>query len=129
MEIETKSNWHVIFDKYKELTPNITFQPHKIFLRNDLFEKIIKSCKATNLELLKPKEKLDLCLYEDICDKQEFIIMSEKRFIQHDVENKQLEKDNENEKLETRNEKPQSRNEKLETRNEKVEMTNENKQF
>ena len=28
----------------KELTPNITFQP----VRNDLFEKIIKSCKATN---------------------------------------------------------------------------------
>ena len=32
----------------KELTPNITFQPNKIFVRNDLFEKIIKSCKATN---------------------------------------------------------------------------------
>ena len=37
--------------KYRrELTPNITFQPNKIFVRNDLFEKIIKSCKATNLE-------------------------------------------------------------------------------
>ena len=113
----------------KELTPNITFQPHKIFVRNDLFEKIIKSCKATNLELLKLKEKLGLCLYEDICDEQGFILTSEKRFIQHDVENKQLKKDNENEKLETRNEKLESRNEKLETRNEKVEMTNENKQF
>ena len=54
---ETKRNWQVIFDKYKvlltqkyskELTPNITFQPNKIFVRNDLFEKIIKSCKATN---------------------------------------------------------------------------------
>ena len=32
----------------KELTPNITFQPNKIFVRNDLFEKVIKSCKATN---------------------------------------------------------------------------------
>ena len=31
------------------LTPNITFQPNKIFVRNDLFEKIIKSCQATNL--------------------------------------------------------------------------------
>ena len=41
--------------------------------------------------------------------------MSEKCFIQHYVENKQL-------KIETRNEE-------LETRNEKVEMTNENKQF
>ena len=96
LEIETKRNWQVIFDKYKylltqkyrkELTPNITFQPNKIFVRNDLFEKIIKSCKATNLEFLKLKEKLGLCLYEDICDEQEFILMSEKSFIQHDVEN------------------------------------------
>ena len=73
----------------KELTPNITFQLNKIFVRNDLFEKIIKSCKATNLEFLKLKEKLGLCLYEDICDQKEFILMSEKKFIQHDVENKQ----------------------------------------
>ena len=47
LEIETKRNWQVIFDKYKdlstqkyrkELTPNIIFQPNKIFVRNDLFE-------------------------------------------------------------------------------------------
>ena len=53
-EIETKRNWQVIFDKYKdlstqkyrnELKPNITFQPNKIFVRNDLFEKVIKSYK------------------------------------------------------------------------------------
>ena len=64
LEIERKRNWQAIFDeckdsstrKYrKELTPNITFQPNKIFVRNDLFEKIIKSCKATNLEVLKLK--------------------------------------------------------------------------
>ena len=124
LEIETKRNWQVIFDKYKdlstqkyrrELTPNLTFQPNKIFVRNNLFEKIIKSCKATNLEFLKLKEKLGLCLYEDICDEKEFILMSEESFIQHDVENKQLKEENENEKLETRNE--------------KLEMTNENKQF
>ena len=62
LEIETKRNWQVIFDKYKdlstqkyrkELTPNITFQSNKIFVRNDLFEKLIKSCKATNLEFFK----------------------------------------------------------------------------
>ena len=40
-------------------------------------KKIIKSCKATNLEFLKLKEKLGLCLYEDICDEQELISMSE----------------------------------------------------
>ena len=30
------------------------------------------------------------CLYEDICDEKEFILMSEESFIQHDVKNKQL---------------------------------------
>ena len=64
LEIESKleSNWQVIFDKCKdlstqkyrkELIPNITFQPNKKFVRNNLFEKIIKSCKAINLEFLK----------------------------------------------------------------------------
>ena len=103
LEIENKCNWQVIFDKYKDLstrtyrrklTPNITFQPNKIFVRNDLFEKVIKSCKATDLEFLKLKEKLGLCLYEDICDEKEFILMSEESFIQHDVENKQLKEEN-----------------------------------
>ena len=119
LEIESKHNWQVIFDKYKdlstqkyrrELTPIITFQPNKIFVRNDLFQKIIKSCKATNLGFSKLKEKLGLCLYEDICDEKEFILMSKESFIQHDTENKQLKeenkklrKENENEKLEIRN--------------------------
>ena len=104
LEIETKRNWQVIFDKYKdlltqkyrkELTPNITFQPNKIFVRNDLFEKIIKICKTTNLEFLKLKGKLGLCLHEVICDEQEFILTSEEIFTQHDVEEKQLRKENE----------------------------------
>ena len=74
LEIETKCNWQAI-DKYKDLssqkyrkalTPNIKFQPNKIFVRNDLFEKIIKRCEANNSEFLKLKEQLGLCLYEDI---------------------------------------------------------------
>ena len=145
LEIETKRNWQVIFDKYKdlstqkyrkELTPTITFQPNKISLRNNLFEKIIKSCKATNLEFLKLKEKLGLCLYEDIFDEQELISMSEEIFkeekiiTQHDVKNKQLKEENgkkikeENEKVESRKEE----NEKIESRkeeNEKVESRKE----
>ena len=52
--------------------PNVTYQPNKMFVRNNLFEKIIKSCKATNLEFLKLKEKLGLCLYEDICAEKKF---------------------------------------------------------
>ena len=55
---------------------------------------MIRSCKATNLEFLKLKEnsnKILKCLYEDICDEKEFILMSGESFIQHDVENKHLE--------------------------------------
>ena len=110
LEIEIKRNWQVIFDKYKdlstqkykkELTPSITFQPNKIFVRNDLFKKIIKRCKATNLEFLKLKEKLCLCLNENICGEQELISRSDKSFkgenifTQHDVTNKQLKEENE----------------------------------
>ena len=81
LEIETKHNWQVIFDKYKDLstqkyrkklTANITFQHNKIFVRNDLFEKKFKSCKATNSESLRLKGKLGLCIYEEICDEKEF---------------------------------------------------------
>ena len=123
LEIETKHNWQAIFDKYndsstqkyrKKLTPNITFQPNKIFVRNNLFEKIIKSCKATNLEFLKLKEKLGLCLYEDICDEQELILMSEEKIItQHDVENKQLKEENEKLRKEENEKLRKEENEKL----------------
>ena len=52
--------------KYKkELTPNIKFQADRIFVRNDLFEQVIKSCKATNIEFTMLKEKLGICLYEE----------------------------------------------------------------
>ena len=106
-EIETKHSWKDYEDltRKKELTRNITFQPDKIFVRNNLFEKVIKRCKATNLEFSKLKEKLRLCLYEDIYDEKAFTLMSEECFIQHDVENKQLKEEIENEKLETRNKK------------------------
>ena len=57
-------------------------------------KKIIKSCKATDLEFLKLKEKLGLCLYEDICDEKEFILMSEESFTHHDIKIKQLKEEN-----------------------------------
>ena len=109
LEIESERNWQAIFDKCKDssrqkyrkdLTPDITFEPNEIFLRNNLFEKIIKSCKATHLEFLKLKEKLGLCLYQVIGDEQEFISTSEeifkveKIFTQHNVKNKQLKEEN-----------------------------------
>ena len=59
----------------------------------------MKSCDATNLEFIKLKEKLGLCLYEDISNEQELISMSkeifkeENVFIHPDVENEKLRKE------------------------------------
>ena len=120
LEIESKRNWQVIFDKYKdsssqkyrkELTLNITFQHNKIFVRNDLFERIIKSCKTTNLEFLKLKEKLGLCLYE-VIDEQKFISTSEEKSItQNNVKSEQLK--NGNKQLRKENEQLKKENEQL----------------
>ena len=119
--VNIKHNWQFIFEKYKdlstqkyrrELTPNITIQPNKIFVRNDLFETIVKSCKATNLEFLKLKEKLGLCLSEDICNEQE-IFKEETFFTQHDFENEQLKEENEKLRKEETEKLKNEENEKL----------------
>ena len=90
-EVETEWNWRNIFNKHgisstlkyrKELTPSIKFQLDRIFARNDLFEKIIKSCKTTNVEFLMLKEKVGLCPYEDTYNEKEFTLMPE---IQDDI--------------------------------------------
>ena len=71
-EVETESKRLNVFNKNRnkstlkyrrEITPDIKLQADKIFLRNDLFEQVIKSCKATNKEFLLIKEKLGICLY------------------------------------------------------------------
>ena len=81
-EVETESKWLNMFNKHgnkstmkyrKELTPNIKFQPDRIFIRNDLFEQIIKSCKATNVEFTMLKEKLGICTYEENYYEEEII--------------------------------------------------------
>ena len=73
-ETETESKWLNIFNKggnkstlryRRQLTPNIKFQADKIFVRNDLFEQVIKNCKATNIEFTMLKGKLGICLYEE----------------------------------------------------------------
>ena len=73
-EVETENKWLNIFNKHgnkstlkyrRELTPNIKFQADRIFVRNGLFEQVIKSYKATNIEFLMFKEKLGICLYEE----------------------------------------------------------------
>ena len=78
LEAETESKWFNIFNKHgnkstlkyrRELTPNIKFQADRIFVRNDLFEQVIKSCKSNSIEFLMLKEKLGICLYEELNEK------------------------------------------------------------
>ena len=81
-EVEAESKWLNIFNKHgnsstlkyrRKLTPNIKFQPNRIFVRNDLFEQITKSCKATNVEFTMLKEKLGICPYEENYYEEEII--------------------------------------------------------
>ena len=81
-EAETESKWQNIFNRHgnastlkyrRELTPNIKFQRDRIFVRNDLFEQITKSCKATNVEFTMLKEKLGICPYEENYNEKEII--------------------------------------------------------
>ena len=81
-EVETESRFFNIFNKHgnnstlkyrRELTPNIKIQADRIFVRNDLFEQVIKSCEATNTEFLMFKEKLGICLYEEYYYEDEII--------------------------------------------------------
>ena len=90
-EVETESKWLNIFNKHgnkstlkyrRELTPNIKFQVDRIFVRNDLFEQVIKSCKATNAEVLMLKEKLGICLYEENYYEEGIIAIQDKELIE-----------------------------------------------
>ena len=81
-DAETESKWFNMFDKHgnvltlkyrRELTPNIKFQADRIFVRNDFFEQVIKSCKATNIEFLMFKEKLGIFPYEENYYEEEII--------------------------------------------------------
>ena len=44
------------------MTPGIKVQTDKIFVKNDLFEQVIKSCKATNKEFLMLKKMWNMSL-------------------------------------------------------------------
>ena len=66
-EVETESKWLNIFNKHgnkptlkyrREITPDIKVRADKTFARNDLFEQVIKSCKATNIEFTRLKKNL-----------------------------------------------------------------------
>ena len=79
-EVETENKWLNIFNKHcnkstlkyrRELTPNINFQVDRIFGRNDLFEQVIKSCKATNAEFTMFKKNLAYVFMKKITIKKE----------------------------------------------------------
>ena len=81
-EVETESKWLNVFNKHgnkstlkyrREIAPDIKVQTDKIFVRNDLFEQVIKSCKATNIEFTMLKEKLGICPYEENYYEEEII--------------------------------------------------------
>ena len=66
-EVETENKSLNIFNKHgnkstlkyrREITPDIKVQADKIFVRNDLFEQVIKSCKATNIEFTMLKKNV-----------------------------------------------------------------------
>ena len=66
LEAETESKWLNIFNKHgnkstlkyrRELTPNIKLQADQIFVRNDLFEQVINSCKASNKRIFNFQRK------------------------------------------------------------------------
>ena len=51
--------------------PNAKFQPCRRFVRNELGERKIKSCRKASEKFLKFKEKLGLDPYKITCDEQE----------------------------------------------------------
>ena len=69
LEVESDvTNWAQIFDKCdpekqkyrQELTPNAEYQRCRVFVRNDLVERKIKSCRKSSKRFLEFKKKLGL---------------------------------------------------------------------
>ena len=105
LEVESDvANWAQIFDKCdpekqkyrQELTPNAEYQRCRVFVRNDLVERKIKSCRKSSKRFLEFKKKLGLDPNEVTCDKQDIIntlqIVFEGEIIltQYCIENKRL---------------------------------------
>ena len=79
LEVESDvANWAWIFDKcdlekQKELTPNAENQRCRVFVRNDLVKRRIKSCRKSSKRFLEFKKKLGLDPDVITCDKQDII--------------------------------------------------------
>ena len=102
-EVETEHGWINIFNKYGNLSTlkyrnNTKYSVSTwIFVRNDLFGKILKSYKAINAEFLMLKEKLGLYPYEVIYGEQDFTLISE---IQDDFEEIKISEESDEELIE-----------------------------
>ena len=105
LEIESDvANWAHIFDKCdpkkqkyrQELTPNAKKQRCRVFVRNDLVERKIKSCRKSSKRFLKFKKKLGLDISVVTCDEQDIISTLQTTFegeiilTQYCIENKRI---------------------------------------
>ena len=105
LEVESDvANWVQIFDKCdsekqkyrQELTPNAEYQRCRVFVRNDLVERKIKSCRKSSKRFLEFKKKLGLDPHVVTCDKQDIISALQVAFegeiilTQYCIENKKL---------------------------------------
>ena len=104
-EVESDvANWAQIFDKcdpekqkYRhELMPNTEFLPCRRFVRNDLVERKIKSCRKSSKRFLEFKKKLGLDPNLVTCDEQDIISALQVAFegeiilTQYCIENKRI---------------------------------------
>ena len=80
----------------QELTPNVKYQPCRVFAQNDLVEKKIKSCWKSSKRVLEFKKKLGLDPDVVTCDEQviintlEVIFEGEIIFTKYCIENKRV---------------------------------------
>ena len=105
LEVESDvTNWAQIFDKCdpekqkyrQELTPNAEYQRCRVFVRNDLVERKIKSCRKSSKRFLEFKKKLGLDPNLVTCDEQDIISALQVAFegeiilTQYCIENKRI---------------------------------------
>ena len=105
LEVESDvANWAQIFDKCdpekqkyrQELTPNAEYQQCRVFVRNDLVKRKIKSCRKSSEKFLEFKKKLGLEPDVVTCDEQDIISALQVAFegeiilTQHCIKNKRI---------------------------------------
>ena len=105
LEVESDvGNWAQVFykcdqekQKYRqELTPNVKYQPCRVFVRKDLVEKKFKSCRKSSKRFLEFKQKLGLdpyvvtCHEQDIINTLQVVFEGDVIFTQYCIENKRL---------------------------------------